>query len=523
MIRIPEVPVRSTQIVCALSLILVTTSLPVPGAADDAPGVRLTPVHVTAYKNGLSWVVAEGRGDPDGKGRLSLATPLHALYGSLHLTTRDGVKIRSAVATEVETRRAPRDLAELAGPYRGRKVNVRTQGGRVNGILQDVIALPTGERGLLLTADDVRTLIPFGEVKEMNLWGPTNLTDAVDTARVLRITFETPGDKVHLAAEYLTDRFGWLPEYRIDTSNAKRAVLSMDAYVLNDLADLSGAEVFLATGVARFDQSVAATPLEAEGDVASILYGLDRRTGPDLMRNVHGNRQVMMNEPSYAEDAPVGSSGESYGQAHEDTFLYGPLDLDLDQGERGRYPVLERKVPYRDLFYWEVGEGMIDPESPPPVWLAVQLRNTTPGPLTTGPVTVVESGKPVGQGLLTYTAAGDEAVIKVSRSTRVLGSVHETEAGRHPRAVKVSGLTVDRLILDGELLLRNTSAREVRVRVVRRLVGKLEREVEGAKAREALLQPGAINTSTTVTWDLDLAPAEERRLTYRYRVLQYAD
>ncbi len=514
---------RTNPMACVLFVFLLSMAAPAGGFADDAPGIRLTPIHITAYKNGISWIVAEGRGDPDGKGRVTLSTPLHALYGSLHLATRDGVKIRAAVATEVETRRAPRDLAELAAPYRGRKVDIRTQGGRIQGILQDLILLPTGERGLLLTADDVRTLVPFGEVREMNLWGPANLTDAVDTRRVLRITFESPVDKVHLAAEYLTDRFGWLPEYRIDTSNAKKAVLSLDAYVLNDLADLSGAEVFLATGVARFDQSAAATPLEAEGDMASILWGLSGRGGATQLRNVLGNMQVMSNDPSGLDGAPGGSTGEAYGQAHEDTFLYGPLDLDLGEGERGRYPVLQREVPYRDLFYWEIGDGMLDPESPPPVWLAVQLQNNTPGPLTTGPVTVVEGGKPVGQGLLTYTPAGEEAVIKVSRSTRVLGSVHETEAARHPRAVKVSGLTVDRLILDGELLLRNTSAQKVRVRAVRRLLGKLEREVEGATVREAILQPGAINTSTTVTWDLELPPAGERRLTYRYRVLQYTD
>ena len=151
---------------------------PTQSLAEEAPGVRLTPLNITAYKNGLSWIVAEGRGEPDGEGRLILSEPLHALYGSLHLTTRDGVEIRSAVSTEVETRRAPRDLGELSKPYRGRKVDVRTPGGRINGILQDVIMLPSGERGLLLVADNVRTLVPFGEVKEMNLWGPTNLTGA---------------------------------------------------------------------------------------------------------------------------------------------------------------------------------------------------------------------------------------------------------------------------------------------------------------------------------------------------------
>ncbi|MFH1529116.1 MAG: hypothetical protein ABIK09_00090 [Pseudomonadota bacterium] len=517
-----RIPFTAWVVVAAISSPL----CPARAMADETPGISLTPVHVTAYKNGLSWVVAEGRGDPDGDGRVTLLEPLHALYGSLHLTTRDGVKIRSAVSAEVETRRSPRDLGELADPYKGRKVDVRTDGGRIHGILQDVITLPSGGRGLLLVADDVRTLIPFDEVKEMNLWGPTNLTGAVDRRRVLRITFEDPGDKVHLAAEYLTDRFGWLPEYRIDTSDSKKALLHMDAYVLNDLTDLSGAEVFLATGVARFNQSTSPTPLEAEGDMASILWRMSAGDGPGgLLGNTPNMmRQVMSNDPHHL-DAGMGGQdgGEAFGQVHEDTFLYGPLDLNLDKGERGRYPVLKRKVPYEDLFYWDVGDGMLDPESPPPVWLAVQLRNTTPGPLTTGPVTVVEGGKPVGQGLLTYTAAGDEAVIKVSRSTRVMGSVQETEVSRDGRAAKVAGLTVDRLVLDGALVLRNTSPQAVRVRAVRRLVGALDREPEGAKVRETLLQPGAINTSTTITWDLELPAATERRLTYRYRVLQYAD
>jgi len=512
-----------------LSVILATVFM-LPAAVDaalagDAPEVRLTPIHITAYKSGLSWVVAEGRGEPDGHGSLTLPEPLHALYGSLHLTTRDSVGIRSAVSAEVETRRAPRDLEELSGPYRGRKIDVRTDVGRIHGVLQDVITMPGGDRGLVLTTDDVRTLVPFGEVKELNLRGPTDLTDAVERKRILRISFEKPGDKVHLAAEYLTDRFGWLPEYRIDTSEAKKAVLFMSAYVLNDLADLSGAEVFLATGVARFDQSTAPTPLEARGDMASVLWQLSGRGAAGGFGNAPGMMsQVMMNDPgAVAHLRSIRDDGESFGRTHEDTFLYGPLDLELDQGERGRYPVLRREVPYEDLFYWDVSEEVLDPENPPPVWLAVQLLNTTPGPLTTGPATVVEGGKPVGQGLLVYTAAGEEAVIKVSRSTRVLGSVQETEVRRHSRADRVSGATVDRLLIDGALVLRNASARKARVRVVRRLDGALDEKPKGARVREALLRPGAINTSSTVTWDLEIKPGGERKLTYRYHVLQYSN
>ena len=457
---------------------------------EDGSGLRLTPTHVTAYKNGLSWVVTEGRATPDESGSLTLTEPLHALYGSLHLSTRDGVAIRSAVATEVSTSRPPRDLKEMARAYRGRKVGLRTSNGLVHGVLQDLIPMPDGGLGFVLAAEKSRTIIPYREVVELNLWGPTNLTEAEHLTRILRITLDSPGDKVHVAAEYLTNRFGWLPEYRIDTSEPRKAALHMDAYVLNDLADLSGTEVFLATGVARFDQSTMPTPLEQAGNVSRVFQRL---------------------------------AACAWGLDQEDTFLYGPLDLDLGRGERGRFPVLRRQVPYEDLFFWEVDDGSLDLEDTPPVWLAVQLINTTPGPLTTGPVTVVEGGKPVGQGLLPFTAAGEEAVVKVSRSKRVLGTVQEIEVDRARRAEKIAGQYLDRVILDGTLTVRNTSARKARVRVVRRFTGVLERNSEGGKAREIMLASGAINPDTTVTWDLVLAAAEERCLTYRYKIRLYED
>ena len=476
---------RLNILVLILSLFLVDSV-----AAGDDSNLRLTPTHITAFKNGLSWIVAEGRGAPDDTGSLTLAEPLHALYGSLHLSTRDGVAIRSAVATEVSTPRPPRDLMEMARAYRGRKVGLRTSTGLVHGVLQDLILMPDGGHGFVLGAEKARVIIPYREVVELNLWGPTNLTDAEDRTRVLRITFDIPGDKVHVVTEYLTDRFGWLPEYRIDTSEPRKAALHMDAYVLNDLANLSGTEVFLATGVARFDQNTMPTPLEQMGSVSRVLQRLTACT---------------------------------WGLEQEDTFLYGPLDLDLDRGERGRFPVLRRQVPYEDLFYWEVDDGSLDPVEPPPVWLAVQLTNTTPGPLTTGPVTVVEGGKAVGQGLLTFTAAGDEAVVKVSRSKRVLGTVQEIEVDRARRAEKIAGQYMDRVILEGTLVVRNTSARKARVRVVRRLTGVLEQSSKGGKVREVMLASGAINPDTTVTWDLTLAAAEERVLAYRYKVRLYED
>ena len=481
--RLPRYFVVSLVVAAAL-----TPSSLVRG--EDGSGLRLTPTRITAYQNGLAWIVAEGRGAPDETGSLTLAEPLHALYGSLHLSTRDGVAIRSAVATEVSTPRPPRDLVEMARAYRGRKVGLRTGAGLVHGVLQDLISMPDGGRGFVLAAEKARIVIPYREVVELNLWGPTNLTDVEDRTRILRITLENPGDKVHVVAEYLTDRFGWLPEYRIDTSEPRKASLHMDAYVLNDLADLSGTEVFLATGVVRFDQSTMPTPLEQAGSVSRVIQRL---------------------------------AACAWGLDQEDTYLYGPLDLDLDRGERGRYPVLRRQVPYEDLFYWEVDDASLDPEEPPPVWLAVQSTNTTPGPLTSGPVTVVEEGKAVGQGLMTFTAAGDEAVVKVSRSTRILGTVKEIEVDRAPRAEKIAGQYVDRVTLDGTLILRNTSARKARVRVVRRFTGVLERRSKGGMAREVMLDPGAINPDTTVTWDLVLAAAEERRLTFKYKVRLYED
>ncbi|MBM4371225.1 MAG: hypothetical protein FJ098_06200 [Deltaproteobacteria bacterium] len=365
-------------------------------AAEEAGTIRMTPVKVISYAGGLSWVVAEGRGEPDLEGRVRVGEPASVVEGSLHVGTRDGGALRSVVVS------------------RGDPVEA-------------------------------------------------------DAGRVLRITLEKPGNRVHLTMEWITRQVSWRPIYRLDVTDPKKAMLRMDAELQNELDHLAGTEVSLATAT-----------------LATAGWQGDPSVTPD-------------------------------------PFLYGPLEVDLRRGERGLYPLLDREVSCREVFLLEVTDDDVRGRNAPRVRRSLRFENSTPGPLAEGLVTVVAGSRPLGQGRIAHTPPADEARIVLGPAAEVDGRVSESLVDRFPAAARVGERLMDRHTMDGVISLRNTTTRKVRVHVERRLAGTLRRADRQARVRTLPAGDGDANPVTVLSWDLELPAAGDAELTYRHRVLWPAE
>ncbi|MCS7263319.1 MAG: DUF4139 domain-containing protein [Armatimonadetes bacterium] len=157
-------------------------------------------------------------------------------------------------------------------------------------------------------------------------------------------------------------------------------------------------------------------------------------------------------------------------------------------------------------------------------WYALAIRNTFKVPFTIGITTAYQQRRPIGQGLMPFTAVGDEAVLRLTPATEFVGDQKEREISREPvtekRETKNGKTEVVqigwRVTTEGSVKVHNTRSEPVTV-IVRRTV-----EVKVSDKAEVKVQPSARiadrNPTSEIRWQLTI-PQGEKTLTYQNRKL----
>ena len=185
------------------------------------------------------------------------------------------------------------------------------------------------------------------------------------------------------------------------------------------------------------------------------------------------------------------------GQRAEDLYLFSVKHVTLKKGQRMVLPVAEVTLKYRDVYTLDV------PFAPPPeirdriggdrfteiaramraakVMHKVRLTNTGKHPLTTAPALIVQDGRVLAQGLMTYAAVGAEVDLPVTTAIDVAVKKSETEVRRVPNAATWEGNTYARADLEGLIRLTNRKDKPVEVEVTRYVLGNATTADSGGK------------------------------------------
>jgi hypothetical protein len=181
-------------------------------------------------------------------------------------------------------------------------------------------------------------------------------------------------------------------------------------------------------------------------------------------------------------------------------------------------PLGHKEIPASFVYYYKAPREL---QSAPPrndVWLAARLVNELSFPLTTGPLLVTRKEKPVGQGFVTYTHEGGEAVVPISIASTVLASVVEQEAGRKKGAHTFRGMRWDEVTLKGTIALENLQSKGVTVRVEKPLSGTPGKLSNEGKSQVLFVSAWDPNPQSAATWTVALKPGEKSEITYHYSV-----
>ncbi|MDY6914465.1 MAG: hypothetical protein SVT52_08435 [Planctomycetota bacterium] len=501
------------------ALIVIFCILPFTAAsyAEHTGALEKMPIRsVAVFKDGHAFVVHQGQMPTDAEGCVVLDRLPNPVLGTFWVVcNRKDAPLRSVVASrrKVMVEQTVMDMMELLKANVGAKVIV-TKHNHLH-YQCTIVGVPARSSEELQAADPAGgeklpqegkiVLLETTEgVKAMPLSAITNITflDEYTTVRShaefrnrLTLNLDWPKDHAEhadVSMMYLQKGLRWIPSYKVDIDGRGKAVLKLQATLVNDLADLEDATVQLVIGVPTFAFKDMTDPIALQQVAAEVARRQGRRRGReqfDLSNAIASQRMTMGasfdRRPRAPEQPEVtGSRGQ------EDLFVFTVEHVTLRKGQRMVLPVQTFQLEYRDVYTLDI------PITPPPeVWrhfnsnqlaqLAsltarspvlhqLRLKNSSEAPLTTAPALIIRDGQVLGQGLMKYTPIGSEVDLPITQAVDVKVDKQDKETGRNPEAVGWNNHTYGRVDLTGKLTITNHRDEPVELEVSRYVLGHVD-------------------------------------------------
>jgi hypothetical protein len=333
-----------------------------------------------------------------------------------------------------------------------------------------------------------------------------------------------------ITVSYLSKGIGWAPSYRIDTTDPARLVLRQNALIKNELAAMTGAEVFLISGYPSIEFSHVRSPLALDTAWASFFSQLSQRPSAGRGGAMVTQQLVIRNAPS--PDAGPDLSATPAGEGVD--LHFQPVGrLDLAEGDALALEVAQGEAPYERLVEWIVPDTRDANGRPIPehqrnedpdryedaAWDSLRFRNPLSFPMTTAPVMFVAAGRFNGQRHCGWTNVGEELTLHITKALSVRTRCSEQEEQANREIVYIGTREFRRVRVKGELLANNHRKEPIQLVIRRRFSGELTEST--GDPRTALLEEGvySVNRRQELIWTLKLGPGEEQSLTYSYLVL----
>lgn len=395
----------------------------------------------------------------------------------------------------------------------------------------------TGSQFILRT-EDGDVLVQIGQIqsltiKEMKSTVVRTVTTTTNPKR-LTLRFAEPEKKVDVSFMYFQSGLRWIPTYRIHLltdANKKLANLDLQAEFLNEAEDLENVPVDIVVGVPNFRFKDTPSPLILETTLRNVL----QQAAPQLMGQQMSNASFSarsgerFNQPGN-DPAPFALPAELGAVGTQDLFVYSLKSVKLMKGERAAMPLISARVPYRDVYTWDVHLTRHDIEarssnfnaspqvlSENRVWHQIELTNTTKVPWTTGAALLMQGNQPLAQELLTYTSIAGEVRIPVTVSVDTRGTYTEEETARKLNALNFDGHNYAQIDKTTSLQLSNRKSSPIDVEITFRTGGKFnEASHDGIVSLNSHSSAdwidyrgqSAVNNSSRVIWKATLKPGE---------------
>ena len=406
----------------------------------------------------------------------------------------------------------------------------------VSGVTASQFIVRTEEGDVLLPIAQVQTVT----IKNMKAELKRTVTTSTNSKR-LTMCFTEPNKPVDIAFMYFQSGLRWIPTYRINlTEDQGKQMANMDlqAEFLNEAEDLDNIPVDIVVGVPNFRFKDTPSPLSLEQTLRNVL----QQAAPQLMNQSMSNSLLARSGERMGpgmgpqENAAFALPPELGAVGTQDLFVYSLKKVKLLKGQRAAMPLLSSRVPYRDVYTWDVHLTRQDIEtsnkgttpqniSENRVWHQVVLTNNTGVPWTTGAALLMQGNQPLSQELLTYTSVGGEVRVPITISVDTQGTYREEETARKLNALELNGHNYAQSDKTATLNLNNRKPTPIEVEITFRTGGKADEASNDGKitlnshsASDWIDYRGfsAVNNSSTVVWRSTIKPKETFAPTVKY-------
>jgi hypothetical protein len=578
------------RIVCAVGA-LVAAAGPAEAAEPAAPLsalARMPVKEVTVFKDGHAYVVHQGT-MPTENGNVLLdllPTPVLGTFWPYSLDKNATLQSVTAGRRRVKVERTAMTIRELIEANIGSEVSI-TEGGRtaytativrllarssdeLEATLQPAGGdhLPVKSNLLLVKTLEGTRAVPIEQITDVKFVGnyQTKVSDEeIRNLLTMKLDWggKAPEKAVEVGMAYVQKGIRWIPNYRVELDGKGKAVVKLQATLLNEMTDLKEATVNLVIGVPTFYFKETTDPIALSQVVAQLspYFQTDASTqfamSNAMMTQVARGGEVRHGKgaaPAPAAPADLGPEVGG-GSQSEDLFVFTVKSVTLAKGQRMVLPVAQFTLDYKDVYTLDVPSvppielrrQVSDPQTlelvklmtAPKVLHKIRLFNGTAQPLTTAPALLLKEGKVLSQAMMTYTSKGGAVDLTLTTAVDVRVKKTDKETKRTPNAASWEGNSYWKIEIGSTIELTNQSGKPIEVEVTRYVLGNIDKAGEGAKAEMVNLleddeawagyyRPawwgyyswpgwwGHFNGIGRVTWTAKLAPRESAELAYSW-------
>lgn len=562
-----------------------------PASAPAGVETEKLPItEVTVFKDGHAFVLREGTVPVDESGTVVLDDlPAPVLGTFWPYAAEKGVTLQQVVAgkRELNAPRPAMNIRDLLDANVGAAVQVcEVDGKDYDAIIVGIPeAKPAGDRSpagtgpllasaqpaprpeeqasvVLLQVHEQTKVVPIDRIRDLSFrQTPKQAVDKKENRGVLTLHLQSIKawrlERTQVGMVYLQKGLRWIPNYKVDIDGKGNATVKLQATLINELADLKDTKVQLVVGVPSFAFKGNLDPMSLQESAAQLGQHFQQQSQTAFAFSNAIMSQTAVFEPQSASPAPSGPSlgpDMPEGTKAEDLFIFTISGVTLAKGERAVVPVAEFTVPYKDVYVLdlpsappaEIVQSLRDSQQnrqgarlmlEPKVMHKLRLTNKTQYPFTTAPALIVQKGRALGQGMMTYTAVGGASDLDLTVAVDVRGKKTDVETERVPNALSWHNVSLAKISLKGTITISNSRGEPVDVEVVRHVLGQADSAdqdgtMEQTNTREDAWEldllpewfrwynwPGwwqHVNGIGRIRWDVHLEAGEKKELTYSW-------
>ena len=541
----------SMGILCIAVMVLAVYSI---SAAESTVNTKTKSVAV--FKNGLGFFVREGEAKLTNGWAMTEIVPAAALGTFWIGSPKPGISIERLTALQEEVSRTVPAIyiQEMLAANVGKKVRFMVGDKVVEGKLiavpddrkpdpnrptypayTSVIPPATSNLALIETATGT-VAINKSSISWIEFDGRANV-EYTAKERVKRFQFKVAGakDKATVTMGYLQKGLTWVPAYLVELIDDKKARITMQGLLVNDVEDIEGADVYFVVGYPNFMFADTLSPLALGQSVTDFVGQLSRggASGGFMGATTQNIARPYELDFSLQTRSDFGyTTRETPGAHEEDLFLYQMKEVSLKKNERAYYTVFSSEAPYEHIYEWVVPDtsnvqpsGYVessqrtqDERLENQVWHKLRLTNNSKFPWTTAPAMATSKEQPLAQDTLNYTPRGAKGDLKLTIATDILAKKSELERTRENDALRVYGYSFAKVTVDGKLTLKNFKSKQVTVTVKKTLTGEVVSASQDGKVEKTAEGIKTVNPTSVITWEVPINPGEENTLEYTYYV-----